>query len=128
MPDFGYKLQKDRQIDFDANDRSFLKKVTVIEPTFKLCIACGTCAATCSTSQFTDFSLRRVITALKRGENKGIAEEINKCMLCGKCQMICPRGISTRKLVVAVRKVFADDQPVNQKKTGANYFKKEDSI
>ena len=106
MPDFGFKLQKDRQIDFDANDRSKVRRVAELEPTFRICISCGTCAATCSAGQFTDFSLRKMITGLKRAEYAGIAEEIEKCMFCGKCQMLCPRGVSTRGLVLAIRKVM----------------------
>ena len=104
MVDFGYNLEKDRQIDFDANDRSVLKRVIELEPTFRICIACGTCCGTCASGQFTDFSLRRIITNLKRGEYSGMADEITKCMLCGKCQLACPRGVSTRRLLLVIRK------------------------
>ncbi len=104
MPDFGFKLQKDRQIDFDANDRSATRAIIETEPTFRLCIACGTCTACCSAGNFTDFSLRRMITGLKRGNYEGVRAMADQCMLCGKCQMLCPRGVSTRKLVLAIRK------------------------
>lgn len=106
MPDFGFSLQKDRQIDFDANDRTLLKRVTELEPSFRICIACGSCSATCSANQFTDLSLRRINTMVKRGELEGLAEDIEKCMLCGKCQLACPRGVSTRHLIIAIRKVL----------------------
>jgi heterodisulfide reductase subunit C len=108
MPEFGFKLQKDRQIDFDANDRSIVKRIGALEPTFKLCISCGCCAATCTAGQFTAISLRKMITGLKRGEYAGIREEIEKCMFCGKCQMLCPRGVSTRGLILAIRKVMTE--------------------
>ena len=104
MKNFGYSLQKDRQIDFDANDRTIVNRVVQLEPTFRICISCGTCGATCSAGQFTDISLRRIITNLQRGEYEGVAGEIEKCMLCGKCQMACPRGVSTRSLLLAIRK------------------------
>lgn len=104
MTDFGYSLQKDRQIDFDANDLSIVKRVTYLEPSFRLCIACGTCSATCTSGQFTNISLRSIITNLKRGVYKDIDEDIKKCMLCGKCQLACPRGVSTRRLIIAIRK------------------------
>lgn len=103
MIDFGFSLHKDRQIDYDANDKSVNRRVAELEPTVLLCIACGSCAATCSAGQFTDFSLRRIITSLKRGEYTGMAEELQKCMLCGKCQMVCPKGVSTRSLLLALR-------------------------
>jgi heterodisulfide reductase subunit C len=109
--DFGYSLQKDRQIDFDANDRTIVKRIAELEPSFRICIACGTCAATCSSGHFTDLSLRRIITSLKRGVYTGIAEEIKKCMHCGKCQMACPRGVSTRSLLLAIRKSMNENLP-----------------
>jgi heterodisulfide reductase subunit C len=115
MPDFGFSLQKDRQIDFDANDHTLRNKVVAIEPSFRLCIACGTCAATCSARQFTDYSLRRMITAVKRGELDGLAADIEKCMLCGKCQVACPRGVSTRNLILAIRKSLHEMNPVESK-------------
>ncbi len=110
MTDFGFKLHKDRQIDFDANDRSVARKVISAEPSFRICIACGTCSATCSAAEFTDFSLRRMITGIKRGEIRGLREEIVKCMLCGKCQMLCPRGVNTRRLVLAIRNAVRDPE------------------
>jgi heterodisulfide reductase subunit C len=108
MVDFGFSLQKDNQIDFDANDRSIVKRIAVLEPTFRICISCGSCAATCSAGQFTDFSLRKIITNLKRGEYKGLTETLSKCMLCGKCQIACPRGVSTRRLLITTRKVLQE--------------------
>ena len=104
MPDFGFSLQKDRQIDFDANNKTLLKRVVALEPSFRICIACGTCSATCSAGQFTDFNLRKIVTAVKRGELTELAQDIEKCMLCGKCQLACPRGVSTRNMVLAIRK------------------------
>lgn len=104
MQDFGFKLNKDRQIDFDHNNKSLIKRVVEAEPSFRICIACGTCTATCTANQFTEFNLRRIITAVKRGELSGLAKEIEKCMLCGKCQLACPRGVSNRNLILAIRK------------------------
>ncbi len=108
MPDFGFKLQKDRQIDFDANDKTLLRKVVAMEPSFRICIACGCCTATCTAGQFTEMGLRRIITAVKRGEVRGLSDEINKCMLCGKCQLACPRGVSNRNVILAIRKGLAE--------------------
>lgn len=103
---FGFSVNKDRQIDYDAN----LKNVSVIvqkaEPTFNLCISCGTCASTCTAGKFTDFSLRKVILMVRRGETKGLENEITKCMLCGKCQLVCPRGVSTRNLILQIHKAL----------------------
>ena len=107
---FGYSVTRDRQIDFDANNHDICKIVTKAEPTLNLCISCGTCSATCTAGQFTDFSLRQVILLLRRGETKGLGKEVSKCMLCGKCQLVCPRNVSTRNLVIQISKALYDDK------------------
>ncbi|HRS53180.1 MAG TPA: 4Fe-4S dicluster domain-containing protein [Bacteroidales bacterium] len=102
---FGYQIHNDRQINFDNNDLYIIKYVDSLEPTLKTCISCGTCTATCTATQFTNFNLRKLITMLRRGENN-IKEEINKCMLCGKCSLVCPRGVNTRNVILAIKKTI----------------------
>jgi len=108
---FGYAVTPDRQIDFDANIHDICKIVAVAEPTLNLCISCGSCAATCSAALFTDFSLRQVILLVRRGETKGLEKEISKCMLCGKCQLVCPRNVSTRNLIIQISKALTTARP-----------------
>jgi heterodisulfide reductase subunit C len=108
---FGYTVSADRQIDFDLNNHDVCKKVAAAEPTFNLCISCGTCTATCSAAQFTDFSLRQIILLVRRGEIKGLEKEISKCMLCGKCQLVCPRNVNTRNLVIQISKALYSSNP-----------------
>ena len=31
------------------------------------------------------------------------------CMLCGKCSMVCPRGINTRHLILSICKIYKED-------------------
>ena len=107
---FGYAVARDRQIDYDANSHTICQKVSLSEPTLNLCISCGTCSATCSAAQFTDFSLRKVILLLKRGETKGLSAELSKCMLCGKCQLVCPRNVSTRNLIIQINKALTAEK------------------
>lgn len=107
---FGYSVTRDRQIDYDANNHDIFKIVAKAEPTLNLCISCGTCAATCTAGQFTDFSLRQVILLLRRGETKGLEKEVSKCMLCGKCQLVCPRNVSTRNLVIQISKALNENK------------------
>ena len=109
--EFGYTLTRDRQIDFDANNHDICKIVAAAEPTLNLCISCGTCSATCSAAKFTDFSLRHVILLLRRGETNGLGKEIAKCMLCGKCQLVCPRNVSTRNLIIQIGKAVTLTRP-----------------
>jgi heterodisulfide reductase subunit C len=43
---------------------------------------------------------------IKRGENTVPREKIRKCMLCGKCILVCPRGVNTRNVVFLAREAF----------------------
>ncbi|MGE5419855.1 MAG: 4Fe-4S dicluster domain-containing protein [Chloroflexota bacterium] len=99
MNKFGFTISKGRQIEYDSNDRSIAEFIYEKEPTFRLCIECGGCAATCTTANFTKFSLRELNILLKRGENDQVGKNIRKCMLCGKCSLVCPRGVNTRNVV-----------------------------
>lgn len=106
MPNFGYTINSDRQIDYDRNDLRLAKYITMHEPSFKVCFACGTCSATCSAGLFTDFSLREMIGNIKRGEIKKVKTEAEKCMLCGKCQLACPRGVNTRNIILSIQRAI----------------------
>lgn len=106
MNKFGFTLSKARCIDFDANDRSVVEYVLEREPSLRLCIECGCCAATCSTGNFTSFSLRELNIMMKRGENEQVMEKIKRCMLCGKCVLVCPRGVNTRNVVFLAKQAF----------------------
>ena len=105
---WGYGINKDRQIDLDIADLSVFKAVLKAEPTINHCISCGTCASTCSAANFTSFSLRRIILQVKRGETQGLAEEVSRCMLCGKCMLACPRNVNTRNLILQIQKSLED--------------------
>ena len=104
MKDFGFKINKDRQIDYDKLSHKLYNDICVKEPDIKLCIACGTCAATCSVNKFSSFSLRKIIQLVQRGDTHNLNQELEKCMLCGKCILVCPREINTRNLLLTIKK------------------------
>jgi heterodisulfide reductase subunit B len=110
MDKFGFSISKGRQIDYDSNDRSIAEYIAANEPTFRVCIECGCCSATCTTGSFTRFSLREINILLKRGENDTVRKNISKCMLCGKCQLVCPRGVNTRNVITLAMKAFENNQ------------------
>jgi len=106
MEKFGYSISKIRQIDYDSNDRSIADYIYEREPSFRSCIECGGCSATCTTGSLTKFSLREFHILIKRGENSQVKESIKKCMLCGKCTLVCPRGVNTRNIVILAKQAF----------------------
>ena len=106
MKNFGFTLLKARVIDYDKNNRAVSEYILEQEPTFALCIGCGGCAATCTASGFTQFSLRRLNILIRRGENDEARKAVSKCMLCGKCSLICPRGVNTRNVIFIMRQAF----------------------
>jgi len=106
MEKFGFTLSKARVIDYDANDRRITDYILENEPSFGLCIECGCCSATCTTANFTRFSLREFIILMKRGENEEVRDNIKKCMLCGKCTLVCQRGVNTRNVLVLAKQAF----------------------
>jgi heterodisulfide reductase subunit C len=106
MEKFGFSISKGRQIDWDSNDRSIADYIREREPSFKMCIACGGCSATCTSGNFTGFSLRELNILMHRGENTKPRNDIKKCMLCGKCSLVCPRGVNTRNVVFLAKQAF----------------------
>ncbi len=76
-----------------------------------LCMGCGTCMQTCPV--YTEES-REILSA--RGRNNRIRElldmrsggqglqDIGKCLLCGRCTMVCPRGIRNDLIVAELRR------------------------
>jgi len=109
MIGFGYQIQRDRQIDFDVNRRRILDFVRSLEPSVDWCMNCGTCSSGCTAAKTTDYSLRRMITLARRGEEKEILENIHQCRFCGKCINACPRDVNTRNVIylmqLAVKKI-----------------------
>ncbi len=108
MPNWGYTVNKDNQVDFDNNNRMILSRILVVEPSFGLCIACGSCAGTCSAANFTNFSLRLVNVMISRGETNNLLKEIAKCMFCGKCTLVCPRSVNTRNVIMTIKKEITE--------------------
>ena len=92
----------------DKNDHMVAETLLHTMPEAQTCIACGSCTATCTAGNLTQFNFRKVYTQVRRGEYKGAYEELNKCMLCGKCRLSCPRGINTRGVIMKIRNMLGD--------------------
>lgn len=99
---WGYNISESRSIQYDKNDKRMAETIAREVPSSKLCIGCGGCTAGCTTGNLTDFNIRKIQMLMKRGEDKEAREQLSKCMLCGKCMLVCPRGVETRKMILAM--------------------------
>ena len=104
MNEFGFDIHDTRTIDFEQFDGRLLEYVLKLEPSFRVCLSCGGCTATCSAGNLIDFNIRKMSLLIRRGETDGLEKEINKCMLCGKCMLVCPRGINIRNVIMLIKK------------------------
>jgi heterodisulfide reductase subunit C len=108
VTNFGYSISRPRVIDLDTNDLRKSKGVIEEMSELQTCIGCGSCTASCTAGNLTEFNFRKLHTLVRRGEYGGAYEEIGKCMLCGKCRLVCPRGINTRALVMLIKRKLGD--------------------
>lgn len=106
MIDFGYTLSKSGTLKIENLDDSRFKALHKLEPDAYKCINCGSCTASCSAGVFTELSLRKILLSLQRGEEKDYINQLQSCMLCGKCMLVCPRCINTRHLILSISKIY----------------------
>ena len=104
MTDFGFSLSKSSAVDLGEVGSELVEKIERLEPGIRKCIACGSCSATCTAAPWSGMSVRKMILALERGRD--VSGMLKCCMLCGKCTMVCPRGINTRNLILSVERVY----------------------
>lgn len=100
---WGFSISETRTINYDQNDKSLATALSNEVPSSRLCIGCGGCTATCTAGHLTEFNIRRLQMLVKRGENAEARNHLQKCMLCGKCLLVCPRGVDTRKMILAIQ-------------------------
>jgi Fe-S oxidoreductase len=43
---------------------------------------------------------------LQRGKEKEAVEKVKKCMMCGKCMLVCSRGINTRNILLSITRIY----------------------
>ena len=104
MMDFGFRLSPSSTIDLDRTGLQVYGEIARMEPDIRICMACGSCSATCTAGPYSGMSMRKVILGLQRGTD--VSGMLSCCMLCGKCTMICPRGINTRHLILSICRIY----------------------
>ena len=105
---FGFAISTPRSINMDATDDRLLKQLEETVPSFKRCMNCGACSATCSARQFTDYNIRKVHSLFRMCQYQDLEKELQKCMLCGKCTLLCPRGVNLRSMIMNMRKILTE--------------------
>ena len=106
MKKFGFSISKGRQLNLDDIKPDKVEKLLEMVPSYKLCIGCGGCTAACSAAGFTDYNIRRIHTSFLRAQYEGLDAQLERCMLCGKCLLVCPRGVNTRSLIINMRRLL----------------------
>ena len=107
---FGFKISPSSTMNLDTIDMTRFEELCKLEPDVMKCMACGSCSATCTASQFSGMSVRKVILCLQRGQEEEAMKMMKNCMLCGKCTMVCPRAINTRHLLLSIFKIYQEDR------------------
>lgn len=103
MIDFGFSRTESACINLDRHNDRLLNRLIARDPDILTCMACGSCAATCTAGRYLPMNLRRVILHVQRGNANDEIMQTAHCMFCGKCSLVCPRGINTRPLLAAIR-------------------------
>ncbi len=107
MINFGYTIATTRVVNIDNCDFEKLHELETLVPSFKRCMNCGACTATCSAQQFIPFNIRKIKSLFQEAQYDKLSKELEKCMLCGKCTLVCPRGISLRPAIMNMRKILS---------------------
>ena len=103
---FGFNLSPSSTVDLDKVDLSLYDRLAELDPGVRTCIGCGSCSATCTASAYSGMSVRKLLLSLQRGQMREAEKMLSNCMLCGKCMMVCPRGINTRRLILNVSRLY----------------------
>lgn len=104
MSKFGFTTRRDNLIEFDRADFKLRQYLKSNYPEYQLCINCGACSAVCTAAQLTSFNIREVKLNIDRGITDTLKRDISKCMICGKCEMICPKNVSNRRIILLINK------------------------
>lgn len=98
--DFGYSIPLSRAIDLDRTPPEPIRRLSAKVPSLAGCIGCGACTAGCTAGALTTFNPRVEQTLCRRGERPTAQAE--SCLFCGKCRLVCPRGVDTRRIKVVL--------------------------
>ncbi|TCO07111.1 4Fe-4S dicluster domain-containing protein [Natronoflexus pectinivorans] len=102
---FGYSVSEGKVINLDQQKPAWLEKIFELEPSLHRCISCGNCAAVCTAGHFTGMKFYRICLNAFRGQTSDLKNDAKACMLCGKCQFACPRGVNIRHAIMLMTQI-----------------------
>ncbi len=105
MANFGFGIQDDLMIDHDRLSPAY-EAVLEEVPSIAACISCGSCSGTCVAFFQSGAGFRKLVMLLKNGSYDQLQQALDYCQFCGKCSLVCPRGINTRRAILEMRKQF----------------------
>jgi glycolate oxidase iron-sulfur subunit len=94
-------------------------RVNELEEQLVICIRCGMCQAVCplfkQTGKEADvargkLSLLDALTKNMFENAHGVAERLNRCLLCGSCAANCPSGVNALEIFIRARGILAEYQ------------------
>ncbi|MEM1561557.1 MAG: (Fe-S)-binding protein [Candidatus Bathyarchaeia archaeon] len=80
----------------------------------RYCIQCGVCTGACPLSPFGSQNPRRLIAMIREGLKTAVLEALDLCLLCGQCQMLCPRGVKLKEVLLNLRQLSFNMGKVNE--------------
>ena len=103
--EFGFDVHKDLLIDQDQAGQAYHDIVDHV-PSVALCISCGACGGTCVSAEKTGTGFRSLLVFLRNDLRADLIRGLKYCQFCGKCLLVCPRGVNTRKAIMEMKKYF----------------------
>jgi heterodisulfide reductase subunit C len=105
-----FGIKKDRQVDGDTMNRTFLDKVLVEggnSVALDACMQCGTCSGGCTNADLMDILPRSLVLMVQRGEWEKVlkSESLWLCTSCHICTSRCPRGVRPSEIIEAVKAI-----------------------
>ncbi|MCX6223650.1 MAG: 4Fe-4S dicluster domain-containing protein [Bacteroidia bacterium] len=115
---FGFEMLSGRQIDLDLAGNSLATELFKAVKAWNSCISCGSCTAVCPAGinfRKLHYQIRMAVetdmveTDISVSTGSGVMQvgadnylSLQSCFMCGKCQLVCPRGIPTRYLAIQI--------------------------
>ena len=81
MINFGFSISKPRAIDIDRNNLRKSNEIIREMPELQACIGCGSCTASCTAGNLTEFNFRKVHTLVRRGEYQGAYTQTRRFLI-----------------------------------------------